>query len=120
MTDRSPLGAREFEILVTLVAGPKHGYAIMQELRDQGTGGRILGPGTLYRLLKELVKRGWIAEMNGASVNSEGPPRRVYRLTALGERVVSTEARRLAALVRRAGPLLTGSSRNQRFEPGPQ
>ncbi len=114
MTDGSPLGAREFEILVTLVAGPKHGYAIMQELRDQGTGGRILGPGTLYRLLKALVKRGWIAEMNGASGESEGPPRRVYRLTGLGERVVSIEARRLATLVRRAGPLLNLSRRSPR------
>jgi DNA-binding PadR family transcriptional regulator len=120
MTDRPPLGAREFEILVTLVAGPKHGYAIMRELREQGTGGRVLGPGTLYRLLKELVQRGWITAVTAASGGSEGPPRRVYRLTALGQRMVSAEAERLAALVERARPLLNGPSRTPRFEPGPQ
>ena len=112
----NPLGAREFEILVTLVAGPKHGYAIMQELREQGTGGRVLGPGTLYRLLKELVTRGWITAVATAG-ESAGPPRRVYRLTALGERMVSAEARRLTALVKRARPLLSLSSPTQRFEP---
>ncbi len=120
MTDRPPLGAREFEILVTLVAGPKHGYAIMQELREQGTGGRVLGPGTLYRLLKELVTQGWITAVATPSGKSEGPPRRVYRLTALGERMVTAEARRLASLVERARPLLSGPSRTQHFEPAPR
>jgi DNA-binding PadR family transcriptional regulator len=103
--DRS-LGGREFEILVTLVAGPKHGYAIMRELRESGTGGRILGPGTLYRVLKDLVNKGWIEIAPAAGADSEGPPRRYYRLTAVGRRMVSLEARRLAALIERAGPLL--------------
>ncbi|MEZ4457077.1 MAG: hypothetical protein R2882_11095 [Gemmatimonadales bacterium] len=35
-----------------------------------------------------------------------GPPRRYYRLTALGQRAVAAEARRLAGLLERARPLL--------------
>jgi DNA-binding PadR family transcriptional regulator len=106
VSDRRSLGMREFEILVTLVAGPKHGYGIMGELRETGGGGRILGPGTLYRVLKDLESRGWIAVATRRNDESGGPPRRYYRLTSHGHRIVSAEVERLANLVDRARPLL--------------
>lgn len=99
--------ARDFEIMVTLVGGPRHGYAIMQELRDSGTGRTVLGPGTLYRVLKSLVGRGLILAVDSADAErSGGPPRRLYRLSAAGQRAVTAEAQRLAELVERARPLL--------------
>lgn len=105
MSDRLGLGAREFEILATLVSRPRHGYGIMAELRETGTGDRILGPGTLYRVLKGLVERGLITAAL-VEESSDGPPRRYYRLTALGQRAVSTEGRRLAEILRRVEPLI--------------
>lgn len=108
MTDS--LNSRDFEILVTLVSGPKHGYGIMAELRDAGGIGaaRVLGPGTLYRVLKDLSRRGLIVAAMVKDETAEGPPRRYYRLTATGQRVVGREARRLESLLRRARPLLGG------------
>lgn len=102
------LNSRDFEVLVTLVAGPKHGYAIMAELREVGGAGaaRVLGPGTLYRVLKDLSARGLITTAMVKGDEPEGPPRRYYRLTAAGARVAGREARRLAELVRRARSLL--------------
>ena len=105
MSDRGRLAAREFEILATLVGGPRHGYGIMTELRETDSGATILGPGTLYRLLKSLAERGLIVATMGEP-ESDGPPRRYYRLTALGERAVAAEGRRLAALLRRVEPLI--------------
>lgn len=102
-----PLNSRDFEVLVTLVDGPKHGYAIMRDLREVGGAGaaRVLGPGTLYRVLKDLSARGLITVAMVKRDDAEGPPRRYHRLTAAGERVTTAEARRLEALVRRARPL---------------
>lgn len=63
-------------ILVSLSDGPKHGYAIMQDV-EQGTG-RPMGAGTLYGALARLEERGFIEPM--APVER----RRPYRLTAIG------------------------------------
>jgi len=96
------LNPREFEILVAIGSGSRHGYAIMREIREAGPGSRVLGPGTLYRALQQLLRRGLIAATDQPDEDPQGPPRRYYRLTALGQRVVTREARRLAELVARA------------------
>ncbi len=110
MTEHRGLGAREFEIMATLAAGPKHGYGIMTELRTTGMGNRVLGPGTLYRVLKALVERGLIVDAM-IEESAEGPPRRYYRLTASGRRVVAAEVERLRSLLQRIEPLLEGEFR---------
>jgi DNA-binding PadR family transcriptional regulator len=74
-------------VLASLAGGPKHGYAIIQDVAEQ-TGVR-LGPGTLYGAISRLEERGLIEAL---------PPeqrRRPYRLTAVGERVLADTARRL-------------------------
>ena len=63
-------------ILVSLSDGPKHGYAIMQDV-EAGTG-RPMGAGTLYAALARLEEQGLIEPM--APVDR----RRPYRLTAVG------------------------------------
>jgi DNA-binding PadR family transcriptional regulator len=63
-------------ILVSLSDGPKHGYAIMQDV-ESGTG-RPMGAGTLYAALTRLEEQGLVEAL---------PPvdrRRPYRLTAVG------------------------------------
>ena len=77
-------------VLISLLDGPKHGYAISQDLG--GLTGRRPGPGTLYGAISRLEERGLIAAEPGSV---PGARRRPYRLTASG----LDEARReLAAM----------------------
>lgn len=87
-------------ILSSLAEGPKHGYAMMEDIWQ--FSGTRLEPGTLYGALVRLEQRGWIVPL---------PPvarRRPYRLTAAGvsalqeqlttiSRIVATGQRRLQA-----------------------
>ena len=53
-----PLTPVEFEILLALADGERHGYDVMVEI-ERRTGGRISpNPGTLYRALDRLVQEG--------------------------------------------------------------
>lgn len=75
-------------ILVSLSDGPKHGYAIMNDV--EAGSGRPMGPGTLYAALARLEERGLIEAL---------PPvdrRRPYRLTAVGAGVLAEQLRDLA------------------------
>jgi DNA-binding PadR family transcriptional regulator len=86
-----------FHILLTLAEGERHGYAIMQEIERRTDGVVELGPGTLYRSIKQLVDRGLIAETE--SEPTGGKQRRSYALTEDGKRKAEMEARRLQGLV---------------------
>jgi DNA-binding PadR family transcriptional regulator len=67
-------------ILIALADGPKHGYAMTQDI--EALTGRRPGPGTLYGAIARLEERGWIE-----SVPSEDR-RKPYRLTPSGRRVL--------------------------------
>lgn len=74
-------------VLVSLAAGPKHGYAMQQDIAR--ISGRRLGPGSLYGAIARLESAAYIE-----ALGEEGP-RRPYRLTAAGSKALSAE---LAAL----------------------
>jgi DNA-binding PadR family transcriptional regulator len=96
-SDATPLSTATFHILLALAGGDRHGYAIGKEVEEQ-TGGVVkLGPGTLYRILKQLIDDAWIAEVR--SHDDESDRRRTYRLTARGRSMAQAEARRLDRLV---------------------
>jgi len=83
----------------------------MQELREGRSGEAwVVGPATLYRTLKQLEQRRWIAGADGPVGESNGPPRRYYALTPLGRQAARDEAARMARLVglARAGQLVEG------------
>lgn len=103
-----------FHILLVLTAHECHGYGIMQEVAAQTDGGMRLGPGTLYRSIKQLVSAGLIAE------SEERPDpvldderRRYYRITERGQQAARHEAQRLEQVVRiaRTRRLLQGEGR---------
>jgi DNA-binding PadR family transcriptional regulator len=75
-------------ILVSLSDGPKHGYAIMQDV-EQGTG-RPMGAGTLYAALARLEEQGFIEPMEAVD------RRRPYRLTAVGASNLADQLRGLS------------------------
>jgi DNA-binding PadR family transcriptional regulator len=74
-------------ILISLAGGPKHGYAMIEDIA--ALSDEVLGPGTLYGSLARLEARGFIEPIKTQE------RRNPYRITALGEKALK---RRLAAL----------------------
>jgi DNA-binding PadR family transcriptional regulator len=94
-----------FHVLLTLVEGERHGYAIMLEVAETTHGQIRMGPGTLYGTIKRLLEAGLIKESDHRPDPAlDDERRRYYRLTGIGQQVVRTEALRyeqLAKLARR-------------------
>jgi DNA-binding PadR family transcriptional regulator len=98
-----PLTPAVFHILLSLAAGERHGYGIMQEVGHSTDGVIRLGPGTLYRSIKQLLAAGLIVEAGDRAdpqLNEER--RRYYQLTRYGRCVAEAEAQRLERLVKAA------------------
>lgn len=107
-----PLRPVVFEILLILNETERHGYALMQDVKERTAGRWILGPGTLYRTLQELQDQGLIEPSKKRPVPElDDRRRRYYRLTRFGRLVARAEAKRMASLVEvaKAGRLLPGS-----------
>jgi DNA-binding PadR family transcriptional regulator len=96
-----PLRPVEFEILLTLADGERHGYAIIQETEARSDGALRLETGTMYRALRRLVSAGLAKPTvrRPASPDPDEERRRYYAITALGRSVAAAEAARMARLV---------------------
>jgi DNA-binding PadR family transcriptional regulator len=92
LDDRGRFSEPSLLVLSSLAGGPKHGYAITQDVRT--LTGVELGPGTLYGALARLEERGLIEPLPAVD------RRRPYRLTGAGAAALE---RRLTALERVAG-----------------
>lgn len=79
-------------ILISLADGPKHGYAMTQDI--QAVSGQRLGPGTLYGAIARLEARQWIEPLPAEE------RRRPYRLTTAGQRVLRHRLESLRAVAR--------------------
>lgn len=90
-----PLTSALFHVLLALVDGEKHGYAILKDVAERTDGKVQLGTGTLYGIVKRLLADGLIRESAAGSTDR----RRAYRLTAFGRKVALAEAERLRDMV---------------------
>jgi DNA-binding PadR family transcriptional regulator len=98
-----PLSPAVFHILLALSTGERHGYGIMQEVAAATDGQMRIGPGTLYRSIKQMLAAGMIEETDERpDPDLDDERRRYYQLTGFGRRVAQAEAARLARLVREA------------------
>ena len=79
-------------ILISLADGPKHGYAMTQDIET--VSGQKLGPGTLYGAIARLESRKWIEPLPAED------RRRPYRLTAAGQKVLEHRLEGLRAVAR--------------------
>lgn len=93
-TPTLPLAARDFLILLALVEGRGHGYAILQNIAEESDGAVRMDPANLYRSLRRLAREGLVQEHDPDETR-----RRQYELTATGIDVVASEAVRLERLV---------------------
>jgi DNA-binding PadR family transcriptional regulator len=95
-----PLTPAVFHIMLALIDGEKHGYAIMRDVEKTTEGRMKLGPGTLYGAIKRLLKAALIVETGKRPDPAlDDSRRRYYELTDLGRRVLAAEADRLDYLV---------------------
>src|SRR5438309_8305307 len=109
LQDVLPLTQPVFHMLLALAGEERHGYGIMQDVREQTNGALQLGPGTLYGCLKRMLAAGLVEESDERPDPAlDDERRRYYRMTNLGQLVVRAEAHRLAnaAFAARAKRLL--------------
>jgi DNA-binding PadR family transcriptional regulator len=102
MTRTSPmiLTPAAFQILLVLAGGERHGYEIMIEVARESRGALRLGPTTLYRTIRTLLKMGLIEETDERPAPElDDQRRRYYRLTPTGREAARTETERLRRLV---------------------
>lgn len=97
-----PLRPVEFQVLLSLATGDRHGYGILQ---DAEALGGTAGPdvGTMYRALRRMHDQGLIRATERRPAPDVGDERRnYYRATPLGLEVARAEARRLERLTQAA------------------
>lgn len=87
-------------ILLALLRGELHGYAVMQEIEALSDGAMRLGPGTLYTSIRKLLEAGLIEESAQRQAEGDDERRRYYRISSAGRAAVAAETQRLAQLVR--------------------
>jgi DNA-binding PadR family transcriptional regulator len=94
-----PLTEATFFILLSLSPAPKHGYAIMKEVKMLSKGRIVLSTGTLYGALRRLLEQGWIKRVTDPEPNPTDRERKAYAITEKGRKVVNTEIQRLKAVL---------------------
>jgi DNA-binding PadR family transcriptional regulator len=94
-----PLSPADFQLLLVLLTGERHAYAISQAAAEQARGRVPLELGSLYRMLARLKESGLIEEDPVARPSPSGPARKVYRITRLGQEVARAEADRLRGVL---------------------
>ena len=111
--DNLPLTKSTFYILLSLAPGPKHGYAIMKDVKTLSESRVVLSTGTLYGAIKRLLDQGWILRVDEPAENGTGRERKAYLLTHRGRRILrqrlpawasSTRLRNSASLARKREP----------------
>ncbi len=99
----------EFHILISLAAGERHGYGMIQDIQARGETS-VPDVGTMYRALARMNEAGLIEAADRRPAPDAADERRnYYRITPTGLRQAKEEARRLELLVRaaRIGGFLT-------------
>jgi len=95
-----PLSPTAFHMLVAMADGPRHGYAIAQDVEDLTSGRIVMGPGTLYGSLQRMVAAGLIEEAdNPGEGGLHAERRRYYRMTPVGSAALRAESERLLRAV---------------------
>jgi PadR family transcriptional regulator PadR len=79
-------------LLLLLHRGRAHGYTLLEQLTEFGLAN--LNPSVVYRTLRDMESRGWVAS-TWDTEKTQGPPRRVYCITAEGDNALTQWAQDL-------------------------
>jgi len=101
-----PLKPSAFAVLAALAEAPRPGIDVLEAVNATVPGIPLFGPGTLYRLLRELRQQRLIARVERSGGGDERQA--IHELTALGRAVLRAESARLRRTLDlaegRAGP----------------
>jgi DNA-binding PadR family transcriptional regulator len=97
-----PLHPLEFRILMILLEGPSHGYAIVQEIETREKDLKNIYPANLYRRIRNLLSKGLLKDAPAPDLEESDPRRRYFQVTEMGREVVRAEAERLQGLLAEA------------------
>jgi PadR family transcriptional regulator len=78
-------GVLDLCLLAVITDEPAYGYEMTKRLRARGLS--IVGEGSIYPLLGRLERDGLVETYRAAS--NGGPPRKYYRASAAGQRVLA-------------------------------
>lgn len=76
-----------FYIMAALTK-PRHGYAIMNLIEETTKGAVIIGPASMYTIIKKLLKQEWIYLHDGSDSR-----RKTYLLTEKGRDVLNEDVK---------------------------
>lgn len=105
-----PLPSASLHIVLALLDGESHGYALIGRVAELSDGAVRMGPGTLYGTLNRLVDDGLIEETTDRVPRDDSERRRYYQLTAHGRAVAIEEVARLQNMVHRIAGHLPGAA----------
>jgi PadR family transcriptional regulator PadR len=98
-------GHLDLLLLAALQSQPAHGYAIAETLRTRSGGTFDLPEGTLYPALHRLERAALLASRWS---EANGRRRRVYQLTAKGQRALTTRHSEWRAFARAVRAVVDG------------
>ncbi len=107
MTGETLKGHLDLLLLAAIEHGPAHGYAIAERLRARSDGAFDLAEGTLYPALHRLQRAGLVSS---GWTDESGRRRRVYRLTAKGQRALAERQMEWRDFVRAVRGVLGGAA----------
>ncbi len=79
-------------LLLALRRGPAHGYSLLDALAEFELG--TFDPSVVYRVLRDMEADGSVVS-TWDDQETQGPPRRVYRITKTGSEVLAEWAKEL-------------------------
>jgi PadR family transcriptional regulator len=97
MTRQQSAGQLDLLLLSVVAGTPRHGYAVIEALRERSEGAFELAEGTVYPALRRLEDTGLVASR---WTEVDGRRRRVYRLTGAGTAALAARREEWTALVR--------------------
>jgi DNA-binding PadR family transcriptional regulator len=92
----TPIG---FEVLLTLMDGPQHGYGIKLAIEARTAGELSLGSGTLYQAIQRLERERLISATRSARGPADPRRGRTYQIQPPGKAAVLEHLRRLSRVV---------------------
>ena len=94
--------------LLTLISqSARHGYSLLADLEALGLDS--LHPSVVYRTLRQMEDLEWI-DSEWDTDNEQGPPRRIYNLTRIGQAALDTWQEELVKAQDSIHQLLTGTT----------
>jgi DNA-binding PadR family transcriptional regulator len=105
-SEAKPISEPVFLILTSLAEQPRHGYALLQDIRQMSNDRVTLSTGTLYGALRRLLEDGLIERFQQQDKSRD---KQAYKLSRDGRRQLQFEITRMKQLSRIADARMRAS-----------